>query len=276
MQKRTLAAAAGLAAAVSATYVLWANKAPVTDSITVQSRYLPPAFDGLRIAHVSDLHNDSLGRRHSLTMAQLRKAKPDLICITGDLIDARRTDIPCALDFVCQAIQLAPVYYVMGNHESRIPAYPELEQGLRQLGVQVLRNETATLLRDGQSLSIIGLDDPSISPDFPQLVRSLCSAAPGFRLVLCHRPEKFRDYAEAGADLVLTGHAHGGQVRIPGVGGVIAPHQGWLPKYDAGLYTEGRTHMAVSRGLGNSLCPLRVNNRPELLLLVLRSAPIVH
>ena len=271
MQKRTLAAAAGLAAAVSATYVLWANKAPVTDRLTVRTQALPAAFDGLRIAHISDLHNDSLGPHHARLMSRLQQARPDIIAVTGDLIDARRTDIPCALDFMAQAIRLAPVYYVMGNHESRIPVYPILEQGLGRLGVQVLRNETATLIREGQSLSIIGLDDPSISPDFPELLHSMCAQAPGFRLVLCHRPEKFPDYVAAGAHLVLTGHAHGGQVRIPGIGGVIAPHQGWLPRYDAGLYTQGSTHMAVSRGLGNSLCPLRVNNRPELLVLTLRS-----
>ena len=270
-RRKTIVAAAAAVTAASAGYVLWANKAVTTTNITVTSPALPPAFDGFRIAHISDLHNDELGKNHRDLVRALQKAQPDIIAITGDMIDARRTNIPCALRFAEQALEIAPCYYVMGNHEARIPVYPELEHSLVHLGVIVLRNDTATLQRDDAAITIIGLDDPSITPNFHQILWELAHSTENFKLLLCHRPEEFHSYCKANIHLALCGHAHGGQVRIPFVGGVIAPHQGWFPYFDSGLYTYNQTNMIVSRGLGNSLCPLRVNNRPELVVATLKS-----
>ena len=270
-RRKTIAAAAAAVTAASAGYVLWANKAVTTTNITVTSPALPPAFDGFRIAHISDLHNDELGKNHRDLVRALQKAQPDIIAITGDMIDARRTNIPCALRFAKQALEIAPCYYVMGNHEARIPVYPELEHGLVHLGVTVLRNDTATLQRGDAAITMIGLDDPSITPNFHQILWELAQSTENFKLLLCHRPEEFHSYCKANIHLALCGHAHGGQVRIPFVGGVIAPHQGWFPYFDSGLYTYNQTNMIVSRGLGNSLCPLRVNNRPELVIATLKS-----
>ncbi len=270
-RRKTIAAAAAAVTAASAGYVLWANKAVTTTNITVTSPALPPAFDGFRIAHISDLHNDELGKNHRDLVRALKKAQPDIIAITGDMIDARRTNIPCALRFAKQALEIAPCYYVMGNHEARIPVYPELEHGLVHLGVTVLRNDTATLQRGDAAITMIGLDDPSITPNFHQILWELAQSTENFKLLLCHRPEEFHSYCKANIHLALCGHAHGGQVRIPFVGGVIAPHQGWFPYFDSGLYTYNQTNMIVSRGLGNSLCPLRVNNRPELVIATLKS-----
>lgn len=258
------AAAAG--AAVLGGGLAWGNLSVTTTEFPLRSPAAPEAFRGFRIAHISDWHNAAFTERLALAV---QEAKPDIICITGDMIDARRTNIPRALDTAKALTAIAPCYYVTGNHEERIPSYPRFEEGLRALGVFVLHNEAVTLGRGGDALTILGADDPGRRAEFPDTLRQLREQAEGFSLLLCHRPEKFPLYCEVGFDLVLTGHAHGGQVRIPGIGGVIAPHQGFFPKYDGGLYTDGTTNMVLSRGLGNSLCPLRVNNRPELVVVEL-------
>lgn len=236
----------------------------------------PPAFDGFRIAHIADLHNARFGPGHCRLLAQLRAAKPDLIAITGDMIDARRTDLDCALQLARAAVDIAPCFYVMGNHEARIPAYPKFEQGLLEAGVQVLRNREYSLERNGAWLSILGIDDPAATEGFQETLQTLSSQARGFRLLLSHRPERFEAYCAAHMDVVLCGHTHGGQVRIPFLGGIIAPHQGFFPDYDSGVYTDGDTSMIISRGLGNSLCPLRVNDPPELVLAELHCSPSSH
>lgn len=253
---------AGAACAALAGALHHGNTAVTTTEYTLTSPALPPAFDGLRVAHITDLHN---ARLPGLVPA-VEQAAPDIICITGDMIDARRTNIPRALSTARQLMTVAPCYYVTGNHEDRIPTYPQFEDGLRALGVGVLLNERAALEREGAVLHILGASDPGRRTDFPEVLRTLKAGTEGFRLLLCHRPEKFEDYCREGFELVLTGHAHGGQVRIPGIGGIIAPHQGFFPKYTEGLFTDGSTTMILSRGLGNSLCPLRVNDPPELVV----------
>ena len=245
------------------------NQALEANEISITCSGLPDAFQGFCIAHVSDLHNAQLGTDNENLLNMLRNAAPDLIAITGDLIDSRNTNVEIALAFVEEATKIAPCYYVTGNHESRISEYEQLENGLNELGVIVLHNEAITFLRDGQSIRLAGADDPtfSSSSDFMQALTQLTSD--DFTVLLSHRPEFFESYCQLGFDLVLSGHAHGGQFRIPFLGGLIAPHQGLFPKYDSGLYTQDRTHMIVSRGLGNSLFPFRLNNPPEVIFITL-------
>lgn len=253
--------------------LLWANRSPVTSEYILVSSDLPEAFDGLRIVQISDLHNTELGPGNTLLLQAIREAQPDLIFLTGDLLDSRRTDAPVALRFVREAVAIAPVYYTLGNHEGRIPEiYQPFEEELRKLGVRVLRNETAVLDKDGERLYIAGIDDPEFFPSqeaFSECLNRLCDDD-GYTLLLSHRPELFADYCEAGAALVFSGHAHGGQFRLPWVGGLYAPHQGALPEYDAGLFSQDGTRLIVSRGLGNSIFPLRLFNRPEVVVAVLK------
>lgn len=283
---------------------LWGNTALELNEITVKSDRLPKGFDGYRIAHVSDLHNAEFGENNEKLLTLIAATEPDMIAITGDLVDSRRTDTEVALAFIEEAEKIAPCYYVPGNHESRIPGFDDLEDALQIAGVTTLRNGTIPLKKDGQEIQLVFLDDPAFhdvsdsgaylscawdqimeetwffmgKPEFynPSVSDADSSPSQGslttqpFSIVLSHRPEAFDAYCEMGADLVLTGHAHGGQFRLPFVGGLVAPHQGLLPEYDAGLYTEGHTNMVVSRGLGNSLFPLRFNNRPEVVLVELR------
>lgn len=252
--------------------ILWGNSSLVTTEYAVSSPALPEAFRGLRIVQLSDLHNAEFGTDNRRLLEAVSAAEPDLIFLTGDLLDSRRTDAAIALEFVREAVKIAPVYYAVGNHEGRIPEiYEPFEEELRELGVQVLRNETVVLERDGQQLYIAGIDDPEFFPsqeEFLECLNALCDDG-GYTLLLSHRPELFADYCDAGVELVFSGHAHGGQFRLPWVGGLYAPHQGALPEYDAGLFSQDSTNLIVSRGLGNSIFPFRLFNRPEIVVAVL-------
>lgn len=258
-------------------WVLWANTALELNTYTLENEKLPETFDGYRIAHVSDLHNAEMGENNEKLLAILRDARPDMIAMTGDMIDSRNTNIQISLDFAEEAVKIAPCYYVTGNHESRLSVYEEFKQGLMDLGVTVLEDESVRVERGGESILLIGVNDPSFCEDAvgsDVLTDGKLKAIPrqedAFTVLLSHRPELFDVYTENNMDLVLAGHAHGGQFRLPFVGGVIAPDQGLFPEYDAGLFTRKGTSMIVSRGIGNSLIPIRFNNRPEVLLIELK------
>lgn len=276
MKKKTILGLCMASALVAGTagWLWWGNRAVMVHTISVTDQRLPQEFEGFRIAQISDLHNEVFGTGNGELLTLLAGTRPDIIIITGDLIDSRRTDVSAALEFVRGAVEIAPVYYVAGNHESRIPEeFWMLERCMENLGVSVLRGERTLLTREGAAIALIGVDDPTFqdkdSANWPGIVEEELGKLREeglYSILLIHRPELLETYARAGMNLVFSGHAHGGQVRIPFVGGVIAPNQGFFPQYDGGLYTMGDTQLVVSRGLGNSLCPLRVNNRPEIVL----------
>lgn len=270
-------------------WVAWDNARIVVTPIEVKSERLPESFDGYRIAHVSDLHNDEFGEDNEKLLALIKDAEPDMIAITGDLLDSRRTSVEKALNFVQQAVQIAPCYYVTGNHESRIDEeYAQLEKAMIEAGVAVLRNDKLNLEKDGAEITVAGIDDPRfvLSTDTLAKMESVIGGVMSdllgdvqeeqFILLLSHRPELFDLYCEKKMDVVLSGHVHGGQFRIPGIGGLIGPGQGLLPDYDAGLYSKDGTHMVLSRGLGQSIVPFRINNPPELVLVELRSEALTQ
>lgn len=257
-----------LLAAVLAVYILWANTAIEVNEWTVSSDRVPVSFDGFRIAQVSDLHNASFGEGNEKLLKLLEGCAPDIIVLTGDLVDSRNTDIGIALEFVKQAAEIAPCYYVSGNHESRIRQWPQLRRGLADADVTVLEDTGIRLKREGEQILLFGLQDPAFGGDILGNLDRLAREE-GYTILLSHRPELFGGYVNAGVDLVFSGHAHGGQFRIPFVGGLVAPGQGFFPEYDSGLYQRGNTAMLVCRGLGNSIIPLRINNRPEILVAVL-------
>lgn len=249
------------------------NTRIVTTHYTVTNDKLPDAFDGFVIAQVSDLHNAAFGEGNDRLLNSLTEAGPDIIVITGDLIDSRRTDVETAAAFAEAAVKIAPVYYVAGNHEARVPeAAAALEKRMTESGVCILHNGRITLSGGGAQIDIVGLDDPDNTAVDAISEEELAAAVEPerFTILLAHRPELFARYCAAGADLVFSGHAHGGQIRLPLIGGVFAPQQGFFPEYTQGCYTENGTTMVVSRGLGNSLFPFRVNNPPELVVVCLR------
>lgn len=247
-------------------WVLWGNTALQLTEIDVHSAFLPDGFEGYRIAHVSDLHNTEIGEDNQTLLAMLEQAEPDIIALTGDMVDSVNTDLTVVLRFAEAAMKIAPCYFVTGNHERHI-AFAEMEQALIERGVTVMRDTAIRLERNGDAISLIGVDDPQFSQLTAEKLDGLCTD--GYTVVLSHRPEKFDLYVACRVDLVLSGHAHGGQVRLPWIGGLYAPHQGILPAYDGDLYIDGRTNMVVSRGIGNSSFPLRFNNRPEVVCITL-------
>lgn len=248
-------------------WTFWGNTALTTTHYQVQSQRLPQSFDGLKIAQISDLHNAQFGASNKKLLTLLKETQPDVIAITGDLIDSRKTKPEVAVAFVEEAVKIAPTYYVPGNHESRLPdVYATLCAEFTALGVTVLENESVILEKDGGSITVTGLMDPDFGLSWPDLHTE------NYQIVLSHRPELLDLYTNMGLDLVFTGHAHGGQFRLPFIGGLFAPHQGFFPEYDSGLFTQDNTTMVISRGLGNSLFPLRFNNRPELIIITLKAA----
>ncbi len=267
-----------IAVAALIVWIWWGNTALEVNQYEVSSNRIPKAFNGFRIAQVSDLHNAQFGKSNGELIEQLCQTNADLIVLTGDLVDSRVTDIQVALDFATEAVKIAPVYYVPGNHEARIAQYGDLKIGLEKIGVIVLENGAVPIIREGACITIIGVIDPSFETDYlmgdaEQVISTKLSAisnkTEGYRILLSHRPELFGIYIAAGMDLVFSGHAHGGQIRLPFFGGLIAPNQGFFPKYDAGLFIQGETKMIVSRGVGNSIIPVRILNRPEIVVVQL-------
>ena len=254
------------------------NNRIVISKHRVKDKKVPSAFNGFKILHLSDLHNKSFGKNQVFLLNKIRKLNPDIILITGDLIDRRRTDFEPVLHLL-KGLHSIPVYYVPGNHEAWSDCYAQLKDILISHEIVVLENEERCIVRDHQRLYLYGLKDPGFySKDDhklksrDQLHAHLQAWKPeGFSILLSHRPEYFDVYASHAIDISFSGHAHGGQIRFPFIGAILAPHQGFFPKYSAGMYQINTSQLFLSRGLGNSLFPFRIFNHPELILVSLES-----
>lgn len=256
-------------------WIIWTNINITTTNIIIKNEKVPDDFCGYKIAEIADLHNHQWGDK---LITRIEKEKPDIIVIAGDFVDSSHTDFDVAMDFIDEAKNIAPIYYVTGNHEAGLNNYMELEKRMIDAGVHMMDDTREYIEKDSSKINIIGIQDPDFveRDNFQGIQKSIVTTKlipllnqDYYNIVLCHRPELFDGYVETGADLVITGHAHGGQVRIPFVGGLIAPNQGLFPKYTEGVYHENGTDMVVSRGLGNSVIPVRINNMPELVIITL-------
>lgn len=243
------------------------NNALVTTKLEIESSNIPKAFNGYRIVQLSDLHGKSFGPNQDRLIQRVKKSEPDLIVFTGDLVDAKRYDPGPGLTLLKKLSTLAPVYIISGNHEWWSGRWEELREEVGETGAFLLEDDAVTITENGEEIGLLGVDDPA-GGDVPAVLQSV-EKKKGFNILLSHRPELFSDYAASGMDLVLSGHAHGGQVRLPFIGGLVAPDQGMFPEYTEGLYKDGDTNMVVNRGLGNSIIPLRIFNRPEVVEITL-------
>ena len=239
---------------------------------------LPKTFDGYRIVQISDLHNNVYGLNQSYLLAKIREARPDVIVITGDLIDRNTANVDNAMLLINGAVKIAPVLYVTGNHEAGLgKPYVDLMLRMNKAGVTCLDNSAVSAVSEEDVITFAGVRDPAFdwsredAKIVDEEIKSALSDTGGKQvtILLSHRPELIKTYSENGIDLVLSGHAHGGQVRLPFIGPLYSPSQGLFPKYTSGLYKEGDTQMYVSRGIGNGLAPLRFNDGPELAVIVL-------
>lgn len=251
-------------------FCLYQNKHLVITTYTYESEKLGAELDGYRIVQISDLHNAEFGKENKKLLETIRSCSPDIIIITGDLVDSNHTNVERAVAFVKEAVKIAPVYYVTGNHEYWLdPSENEqMMQGILAAGAYDLDDEAARIEKGDSSFLLVGLDDQHLSDE--TLKNLLQEQKNELSIVLAHEPQYLQNYANAEADLVLTGHAHGGQIRLPFVGGIVAPDQGFLPEYTSGQYNSADTEMIVSRGLGNSIIPVRLFNYPEVVCVELR------
>ena len=260
----TLAAAFLIAASVLCGYSAWQNRTIHITEYTVSHKEIPSAFDGKRIVHLTDLHNKDFGDELTDTVASL---KPDIIVITGDWIGMVDTDITVAKQQATALAGIAPIYYVAGNHEATSTLREELFAHLKAVGITVLENSAVVWEEDGQSIQLLGMFDPEFSThlwrDFAPLVQQEL-----YNVLLFHRPEYLEEAASFGADLIFSGHTHGGQIRLPLIGAVFAPNQGFFPTYDVGRFESGDTTMIIGQGLGESVY-VRILTPPEIVVVTL-------
>lgn len=257
----------------------------------IKSATLPTSFDNCRIALLADLHNNQVGEGNSIILKALEEYSPDYILCAGDMIVGSRKgkfEKDAAIDFLQEAVTIAPVFYSCGNHEERLrePLYFEnepfdnLKNELESIGITFLDNHSFELVRENDIITISGL---SLPLDFytrwwkrkPLCVDDISQRIGdkrNFTILMAHNPIYFPIYDTYGAELVLSGHVHGGLMVLPGIGGVLSPELLPFPKYDFGLFSGEKSQMVLSRGLGAHTLPIRINNRPELVLITLKSA----
>ncbi len=252
---------------------------------------LPASFDGFRILHMSDLHGKMFGKDQKTLASVIQAQQPDLIVCSGDMLDVSEREEGAAFLALLRALdQRYPVYYGMGNHEQTLSlldteVFAAFCENAQQAGAILLNNETASIERQSDSITLYGAntmgshyaEDGSVcwlgdNYDLPTMGELL-----GHRqenrtsILIAHDPKWYPVYAQWGADLVLAGHIHGGVIRLPFIGGLLSPDRTWFPQYDAGVYRSvGLTAMHVSRGLGDSMIPIRLFNRPDVSVIVLR------
>lgn len=323
--------ASALGAALAFGWLIWDNMRIEVKSYEVSEEKLAREFAGFKILQVSDLHNEAFGKKQKRLISKIRNEAPDIIVITGDMIDGPK--MSNAFDFIREAVKIAKCYYVSGNHEAWTGLYNDkIKPLLLRYGVKVLDNGSAVIYRNGKAINLAGLADPDLdrwnkrrtasdrlmnlySRVKPVLYGYAAKVLDGgayvgakkrsgvnegkrkkydfepnnsvvdiadknlsllenenYTVLLSHRPELLNLYSDHKMDLVLTGHAHGGQIRLPvSKRGVIAVDQGLLPQYTEGIYRKGVTKMIVSRGLGNSVYFPRINNCPQLITVTLTS-----
>ncbi len=258
---------------------VWGNVTLSVEYIDIGTDKLADSSTGCKIAHISDYHNTKIQSLTDSVISVLKAEKPDIILLTGDIVDCRKTDIVKGIKFVESITKIAPVYYVTGNHECNISienqsAFDNMLLDLKALGVIVLRNEqTQIQFENGDYINLMGIDDPYFhctgSNEVKETTDELCSMLTvnkdAYNILLAHHPEQLDVYSEHGFDVVFSGHAHGGQGRLFGLG-LIAPDQGLFPEYTSGLYQQADTKLIVSRGIGNSIAPVRIFDRPHLII----------
>lgn len=274
MRRRKTAVLLVLTALLAAGFLLWGNCSLQTTETALVSPALPPAFDGLRIVELADLHGRVFGRGSRRLLAAVRRAEPDLICIDGDLFD-EHTDLAMLPPLLRGLCAIAPVYYVTGNHEWRVPGLRGILAQMRACGVTVLQDDWRVLRRGEDALIVAGTDDPcgpAQRKTPAELIADIRAEAgeAAFLLLLAHRNDQLPQWSALGVQAVLAGHCHGGVVRLPFVGGLFGTDRRLFPAWDAGLYRQGETALYVSRGLGYTNVHFRLFNRPEVAVIVLR------
>lgn len=270
----------------------------------IEDEKIPEAFDGYRIAQVTDVHSIRSVDQADYLYAKITKQNPDAVVITGDLVDSKyytqeQNDLETGvsdkmpgqdtLDFVKRLTEKYYVYFVYGNHEmvllDDVDNNP-FKVAMEDMGVIFLNNTGVEISKDEESIYLLGIQDPATlykDSDYVEYdthserINAMMTEVVSLKeenfytIVLSHRPEYFKEYVKYDVDLLLTGHAHGGQVRLPFIGGLYAPGQGFFPEYTNGLLEQDSTSMIIGRGIGNSVEIPRIFNPPEINMIILKS-----
>ena len=255
-------------------WFFWQQEGLSTETITVESA--PDGFSGYRIAVISDLHGKEVGEGNQRLLNFVAGLEPDLIAVVGDILheESQMAMIPAVAEGLAA---IAPTYYVTGNHEWAIGGVPELKKALESCGVTVLSNRAVVLERNGDTAVLAGIDDPNGYADqkTPEELAAEVHAQYGdaFRMLLAHRNDRFpTQYSLLGADIVFSGHGHGGVIRLPFTDGLLSTDRTLFPSYTAGLYQENSSVLFATRGLGNSGPTFRLFNRPEIAIVTLHKS----
>ena len=256
--------------------VIWGTNDIVISNYSIKNKKIPSDFNGYKIVQISDLHNKEFGKNQKRLINKVKKENPDLIVITGDIVDRRRWGTKYMEEFLKGIYKIAPIYYVSGNHEMWSFKYNIVKNILKKYNVNVLDDDVKTIKKGNSSIKISGIIDTGFEDreDYvEEILKNLKKKIESdeYSILLSHRPEHIKEYSKFGYDLVFSGHAHGGQIRVPFIGGLYAPHQGFMPEYTDGVIKMKNTDMVVSRGLGNSVIPIRIFNRPEITVTTLNN-----
>ena len=262
-----------------ASSIIRQNKKLKVRKTTLKFDKLPQAFDNYKIAQVSDIHCDRVGHSDLSFIKKIKDFNPDIIVITGDVLDSYNNDMDIAYNILSQLAIIAPCYFVSGNHELRLPEeYEQLINIMKKLNITYMNKSNLLITKNNESINLVGVEDYNFfknednlnhRANFIKTLEELYSPN-HFNILLSHRPEKFPIYADLKYELIFSGHAHGGQWRLPFIGGIFSPSQGFFPKYTNGNYVLEDSTIIVSQGLGNSSFPIRINNRIELVLATLK------
>lgn len=261
-------------------YCYFENKIIEITKIEIEDSKIPENFNNFKILHISDLHNTQFGENQEYLIKKIKETNPNIIVITGDIVDFNKPNLNISLEFVKKASKICEIYYVPGNHEAALKDnYEYIWKQLSASGAKVLNNEKVELVVDDDKINLIGLKDIGFikykgeyqERKFNEILSGLVDNTGKYNILLSHRPNLMNIYEQNNINLVFSGHAHGGQIRIPFVGGLYAPDQGIFPKYTSGLYKINNMNLVISRGLGNSRFPWRINNNPNIVVVTLKN-----
>ncbi|NLB37211.1 MAG: metallophosphoesterase [Clostridiales bacterium] len=265
----------------------WAisNNSLEANRIAVRSSKVPLSFDGFRIAHISDMHCSGFGHGNERLLRKIKTQYPDIVAITGDMIEDENSDFASLFNLIEKLVLKYPVYYVMGNHELMLgeDAYNSMMSQLSLCGATVMDNSSTVIKRNNDEIILTGLCNSlcfyaqrkkdTVTPMTLEKMKEMVGEADTSRynILLAHSPFSFDAYSEWGADLTLSGHVHGGMIRLPKIGGIFSPDFSFFPEYQGGLYDDGKNYMVVNKGLGSARIPVRFFNKPEISVVTLKS-----
>lgn len=261
-------------------WIYFETTSPTVTEIEIENEKIPPEFDGYKIVQLSDLQNSKFPNFYEKIASLCSSQKPDIIVFTGDLIDRRKYNLQNAREFLEKICGIAPIYFVTGNHEAWCGKYDEVRSLLDEFDVNALCERSEIITKNGGKINLCGVDDPGFisyttkrdyvtDKQFEENIKAVLNED-YYNILLTHRPEYLEEYGKLGADLVLCGHAHGGQFRLPLIGPLFAPHQGTFPRLTDGIHKSGGATEIINRGLGSGKLQFRTFNRPEITAVTLR------